>query len=695
MREARIVRIVKVAPRHDHGDPYRNSLTCRAFRIPVPRWSLPFLAFLCALQCQGQLSIWTEEFENTCTQNCLASSYVGPQGAWTVVSTGTNGACPNAWFISCQENGNPVGTCGSGCGNNETLHIGNNGTCGSPNACFFCPTGDCGAAYDASCPPALCAFCCSCQSSQTNVRAVSPVINLSAWSTITLRFKYIEGGVTTTDNATLEYFDGLVWSTLSDMPKTPVGACAAQGTWTIFTVALPASANNNPNVRLGFRWVNDDDGSGTDPSIAIDDVELTVPYTPLGTGLVVNEMSNGASGNKEYIELLAVGTPCTTIDIRGIKVDDNNGVANNGFGNSMSGSGVSQGHFRFTNAAQWSVVPVGSLILIYNQADLNPTVPPDDPSDLSPNDKIYVLPANSPLLEACSTSPNGLLTSQYATCVYGIGNWINMAYRDQGDAAQTRDPNGRYFHGVSYGPGLQNMNSGGIDILRISTLDHLGRVIFFNTGNYRLAANFTSALIAGNETPGAANNAVNALYISTIQCITLPVELLTFTAEDQRDRVRLNWTTASELNCAYFTVERSLDGERFDALATVNGAGTTQTAQYYIHDDIGPPDGSLFYRLRQTDLDGTDHLSRLVSVNRRNASPLVIGGPQEVISFTGLLDVPWSLTDAAGRLEAYGRTIGTWPLPGAGIHLLRTGGPAPAVYRVVVGLNGAWIQVVR
>ena len=99
--------------------------------------------------------------------------------------------------------------------------------------------------------------------------------------------------------------------------------------------------------------------------------------------------------------------------------------------------------------------------------------------------------------------------------------------------------------------------------------------------------------------------------------------------------------------------------------------------------------------LRQTDLDGTDHLSRLVSVNRRIASALVLGGPQEVISFTGLLDVPWSLTDASGRLEAQGRSIGTWPLPGDGVHLLRTAGPSPALYRLVVGLNGAWIQVVH
>jgi hypothetical protein len=38
---------------------------------------------------------------------------------------------------------------------------------------------------------------------------------------------------------------------------------------------LPASANNNPNVRIGFRWINNDDGDATDPSFAADDVEVT------------------------------------------------------------------------------------------------------------------------------------------------------------------------------------------------------------------------------------------------------------------------------------------------------------------------------------------------------------------------------------------------------------------------------------
>jgi len=76
------------------------------------------------------------------------------------------------------------------------------------------------------------------------------------------------------DNATLWYNDGASWSQLSDPPKTSV--CGnGQGLWTAYSIALPASANNNPNVRIGFQWINNDDGDATDPSFAVDDIAIS------------------------------------------------------------------------------------------------------------------------------------------------------------------------------------------------------------------------------------------------------------------------------------------------------------------------------------------------------------------------------------------------------------------------------------
>jgi gliding motility-associated-like protein len=106
------------------------------------------------------------------------------------------------------------------------------------------------------------------------------VINLTGQTNITLNFDYIEMGSPPNDDASVWYFDGSTWALLVNTPATTVNCPGGQGRWTAFSIALPASANNNANVKIGFRWVNNDDGVGTDPSFAVDNMTLTVPSTP-------------------------------------------------------------------------------------------------------------------------------------------------------------------------------------------------------------------------------------------------------------------------------------------------------------------------------------------------------------------------------------------------------------------------------
>jgi len=225
-----------------------------------------FMLFFSSTTVKSQV-FWTETFSNGCTSACLASSYTGPNGAWTLTATGTNDTQANEWFISCSENGNAVGACGTGCGNNATLHIGSNDGFNT----------DPSAAYDAGgmCPTLFCVA--------TDMRAESPTINCTGHTTITLAFQYMEDGDGTNDDATLWYYDGSTWTQIDPLAKTPFGSCSPQGKWTAFSIALPASANNNANVKIGLRWVNNDDGVGTDPSFAIDNITLA------SSGVQINE----------------------------------------------------------------------------------------------------------------------------------------------------------------------------------------------------------------------------------------------------------------------------------------------------------------------------------------------------------------------------------------------------------------------
>ncbi|MBK8847448.1 MAG: hypothetical protein IPO27_13235 [Bacteroidetes bacterium] len=253
-----------------HGPLRKNGNT--AFTFPIGKNNLYRQCGLGVGGGAGTTLLWSEDFNNGCTEGCYANTYVGPNGAWTQTILG-GGAAPNNWFVSCAENGQTSGSCGSGCGSDATLHVGANP--GSYCTCVVCTAlnGDCGAAYDA------CSFnLCGGSSPAADKRIESPLINLTGQSNINVAFRYIEGGQTTLDNATFWYFDGTAWIQVADMAKTTTCG-GGQGRWTQFTTVLPAAANNNPNVKIGFRWVNNIDGTGTDPSFAVDSVRLFVTGT--------------------------------------------------------------------------------------------------------------------------------------------------------------------------------------------------------------------------------------------------------------------------------------------------------------------------------------------------------------------------------------------------------------------------------
>jgi hypothetical protein len=94
----------------------------------------------------------------------------------------------------------------------------------------------------------------------------------------------------------------------------------------------------------------------------------------------------------------------------------------------------------------------------------------------------------------------------------------------------------------------------------------------------------------------------------------LPIELITFSATNHGKNVLLSWATASELNNDYFTLEKSRNGKEFEVLTKVDGNGTTHIRTDYQFADQNPFLGLSYYRLRQTDYDGTSETFPAVSV---------------------------------------------------------------------------------
>jgi len=98
----------------------------------------------------------------------------------------------------------------------------------------------------------------------------------------------------------------------------------------------------------------------------------------------------------------------------------------------------------------------------------------------------------------------------------------------------------------------------------------------------------------------------------------LPTQLLFFHAKPNNNLVDLTWATATESNSKEFTVERSRDGANFGTLQKVSTKainGSSNTVLNYATQDLDPYTGTSFYRLKQTDLDGSYKYSDIVTVN--------------------------------------------------------------------------------
>ncbi len=106
---------------------------------------------------------------------------------------------------------------------------------------------------------------------------------------------------------------------------------------------------------------------------------------------------------------------------------------------------------------------------------------------------------------------------------------------------------------------------------------------------------------------------VDNVKISVYNAI-VPVELVSFTSSIINNTISLNWITATELNNAGFTVEKSLDNIVWNTIGTVSGNGTTTEAHNYSFTDQDPFVGTSYYRLKQTDYDGTAEYSNTIEV---------------------------------------------------------------------------------
>ncbi len=125
-----------------------------------------------------------------------------------------------------------------------------------------------------------------------------------------------------------------------------------------------------------------------------------------------------------------------------------------------------------------------------------------------------------------------------------------------------------------------------------------------------------SIIVGGINTSHVPLNSTSYVTIASLDSGTpLPVELIGFEASaTEEGDVALRWSTASEQDNDFFTIQRSLDAQQWENVVIVPGAGNSEERIDYEALDDNPVPGNSYYRLKQTDFDGSFDFSSVVKV---------------------------------------------------------------------------------
>lgn len=168
--------------------------------------------------------------------------------------------------------------------------------------------------------------------------------------------------------------------------------------------------------------------------------------------------------------------------------------------------------------------------------------------------------------------------------------------------------------GQVYVNGNMTYTGGGSKITNNNTTNPYGLYVNGTVSNSN-ATGTTSNLT--NKATMKSTNLPFYNWVASLSNSPLPITLVDFKiAETTSDHITLSWSTTMEKNFDKFIIERSVNGQTFESIAELKGAGNSKTALNYSYQDNDPLIGTNYYRLKSVDLDKTFEYSKnVVSAN--------------------------------------------------------------------------------
>ena len=128
-----------------------------------------------------------------------------------------------------------------------------------------------------------------------------------------------------------------------------------------------------------------------------------------------------------------------------------------------------------------------------------------------------------------------------------------------------------------------------------------------NSNNHSITFYWPQTTTNGSVRVTASNSSNCGTQVRFFNIITngaLPVELLSFNGQCEKDFISLEWKTATEHNSDYFEVLKSRDGQNWSLLTTLESAGNSTQELTYTTKDQNNLEGNNYYKLNQVDIDG-------------------------------------------------------------------------------------------
>lgn len=233
-----------------------------------------------------------------------------------------------------------------------------------------------------------------------------------------------------------------------------------------------------------------------------------------------------------------------------------------------------------------------------------------------------------------------------------------------------------------------NTSGTAVDVGNVDITFDLAGLGPVTTSHLRLLVDTDNDGVFADETPiGSAESAGGTLYrfndisalvngrrftlaTTNIALTPLPVEFIAFNAaREGSGTVMTTWSTASERGNDHFTVQRSLTTEHWEDVAVVDAAGNSNTVLEYAALDAAAPPGVCYYRIEQTDFDGTSSYTHIVAVDALDRVPMeleIAPNPSQgelTVSVNEDVAGPTALRiiDTAGRVVFEDRTTESIP----------------------------------